>query len=80
MSTPPASSQYPCFPDVYEALDFAALAALVMSDGDRGAAQLALLEAGMAASRAFPPGSPEADALNVILGFLERKAASGATA
>jgi hypothetical protein len=53
---------------LYDALDCASLAVLVAEGGEIAKAETALLEASIAASEAFSPCSPEAAALNVILG------------
>ncbi len=68
---------------LYDALNCASLAALLSEEADpRRAAKAgeALLEASLAAASAFPAGSTEAQALNVILGAIEGAMASGVTA
>ena len=57
-------------PALYDALNCASLAVLASEGGParRREAEQAYMEASFAASEAFPPGSPEAAALNVILG------------
>jgi predicted RNA polymerase sigma factor len=54
-------------PALYDALNCASLAVLLAESGDANRAEAALLEASLAASEAFPVGSPEAEALGVIL-------------
>jgi hypothetical protein len=51
----------------YDVLNLAALAVLAAQTDDAAMAETALLEASLAASGAFPAGSPEAEALGVIL-------------
>jgi hypothetical protein len=59
-------------PALHDALDSARSAAWAAEGGDRTAASLALLEASAASASAFPPGSPEADALGVIFSAIGR--------
>jgi hypothetical protein len=54
-------------PALYDALNLASLAVLLGESGDAGRAETTLLEADIAAMDAFPAGSPEAQALGVIL-------------
>ena len=53
---------------LYDALNCASLAVLQAEGGKSGKAGEAYLEASVAALAAFPDGSPESTALNVILG------------
>jgi len=55
--TPGASEDLTDLPALHDALDSATLAALAAESGDRGQAQMALLEASSAAVSAFPVGS-----------------------
>jgi hypothetical protein len=57
---------------LYDALNCASLAVLFAEGGDTARSETALLEASLAASGAFPAGSPEADALGVILAAAAR--------
>ena len=59
---------------LYDALNTASLAVLLAESGDAGQAEAALLEASLAASDAFPAGSPESMALGVILAAAGRVA------
>lgn len=59
-------------PALHDALDGLSLAAFIGEDGDRGCVDQALMEASFAAASAFPPGSREADALNVIFTAIGR--------
>jgi hypothetical protein len=59
-------------PALHDALDSARSAAWAAEGGDRDAASLALMEASAASASAFPPGSPEADALGVIFTAIGR--------
>jgi len=52
---------------LYDALNCASLAVLLAESGDAAGAEVPLLEASLAATDAFPAGSPEAAALGVIL-------------
>lgn len=64
---------------LYDALNCASLAVLLGESGDRRGAEGALMEASQAAVDAFPAGSPEAEALGVILaaaGQVREEAAS----
>jgi hypothetical protein len=54
--------------DLYDALNCASLALLAAEGGDVIRAQSSYMEASIAALGAFPGGSPESAALNVILG------------
>jgi hypothetical protein len=53
---------------LYDALNCASLAVLQAEDGNGRKAEEAYMEASVAAMGAFPEGSPEALALNVLLG------------
>ena len=53
---------------LYDALNCASLAVLAAEGGDVIRAMESYMEASIAALGAFPDGSPEAEALNVILG------------
>jgi hypothetical protein len=57
---------------LYDALNCLSLAVLFAESGDTGRSETALLEASVAAGDAFPAGSPEADALGVILAAAAR--------
>lgn len=59
---------------LYDALNCASYACLHAEAGDTAKAEAALLEAGLAACEAFPPGSREAEALGVILAAVARVA------
>jgi hypothetical protein len=52
---------------LYDALNLLSLSVLAAEGGDTAKAETALLEAQLAAETAFPPDSPESDALWVIL-------------
>lgn len=52
---------------LYDALNCASLAALFAEGGEQGRAQEVLTDARLAAVSAFPAGSPEAAALDLIL-------------
>ncbi len=52
----------------YDALNCASYAVVLAEGGNQPKAEEAYMEASMAAMAAFPDGSPEAAALNVILG------------
>jgi hypothetical protein len=52
---------------LYDALNCASLAVLAAETGRSAVAETALMEASAAAAGAFPAGSPEAEALGVIL-------------
>lgn len=54
-------------PALYDALHLMALAVLFAEGGDDAKAETARLEASIAAGDAFPAGSPEAEALGIIL-------------
>ena len=54
-------------PALHDALDGAATAVFAAEGGDRERASWSLMEASAAATSAFPAGSREADALEVIL-------------
>ena len=54
-------------PALYDALNCASLAVLLAESGDPRQAETALLEASAAACEAFPAGSPEAEALGIVL-------------
>ena len=53
---------------LYDALNCASLAVLLAEDGNSRKAEEAYMEASVAAMTAFGEGSPQAAALNVILG------------
>ena len=53
---------------LYDALNCASLAVLAAEGGDHAKAEIALLEASVAASEAFPLASPQSQAFGVILG------------
>ena len=53
---------------LYDALNCASYAVVLAEGGNQPKAEEAYLEASMAAMAAFPEGSPEAAALDVILG------------
>ncbi len=53
---------------LYDALNCASYAVVLAEGGNQPKAEEAYLEASMAAMAAFPAGSPEAAALDVILG------------
>jgi len=53
---------------LYDALDCASMSLLHAEDGNARKAEVYRLEAAVAAAGAFPEGSAEAAALNVILG------------
>jgi len=78
MSGSPARGQVPQpraatdLPALHDALDGLSLAAFIAEDGDRECVSQALMEASFAATSAFPPGTPEADALNVIFTAISR--------
>lgn len=74
--TPGASEDLTDLPALHDALDSATLAALAAESGDRGQAQMALLEASSAGVSAFPVGSREAEALSVIFTAIDRAAAT----
>jgi len=57
-------------PALHDALDGAALAVFEAEGGDRKRMSFLLMEASAAAASAFPAGSREADALEVILGAI----------
>lgn len=57
---------------LYDALNCASYAVLHAEAGDQKHAEITLLEAQVAASGAFPIGSPEAAALGVILAAVAR--------
>jgi hypothetical protein len=59
-------------PALHDALDGAAMAVFAAEGGDRERVSWSLLEASAAAASAFPVGSREADALEVILGAIGR--------
>lgn len=52
---------------LHDALNCASLAALYFEGGDVSKGETALLEAQLAADSAFPAGTPEAKALDLIL-------------
>ena len=54
--------------DLYDALNLMSLSVLQAEGGNRRKAEEAYFEASIAAMGAFPEGSPETAALNVILG------------
>ncbi len=54
-------------PALYDALNCASIAVLLAESGDAGQAEAALMEASLAATDAFPAGSPQAAALGIIL-------------
>ena len=54
--------------DLYDALNLMSLSVLQADGGNGRKAEEAYFEASIAAMGAFPAGSPEAAALNVILG------------
>jgi hypothetical protein len=58
-----------------DALDCLSLAVLAAETGRTALAETALLEASVAATGAFPAGSPEAEALGVILAAASRVSA-----
>ena len=60
---------------LYDALNCASLAVLQAEDGNGRKAEEAYMEASVAALGAFEDGSPEAAALNVILGTVGTLAA-----
>jgi hypothetical protein len=62
-------------PALYDALNCASMAVLLAESGDAGQAETTLLEASLAAVEAFTPGSPEADALGIILAATGRVSA-----
>jgi hypothetical protein len=53
---------------LYDVLNCAALSVMCAEGGDGREAEQAWLEATFAAPEAFPPGSPLAAALNLVLG------------
>lgn len=59
-------------PALHDALDGAALAVFEAEGGDRERMSWLLMEASAAAASAFPAGSREADALEVIFGAISR--------
>jgi hypothetical protein len=59
-------------PAFYDALNLTSLAVLAGEAGESDKAAVALLEASMAASDAFPEGSREAEALSVLLDAASR--------
>lgn len=59
-------------PALHDALDGAATATFAAEGGDRERVSWSLMEASAAAASAFPAGSREADALEVILGAIGR--------
>lgn len=59
-------------PALYDALNLTSLAVLLAESGDADRAETTLLEASLATSEAFPIGSPEAEALGVILAAASR--------
>jgi hypothetical protein len=61
-------------PALHDALDGAAMAAFAAEGGDQERMSWSLMEASAAAASAFPAGSREADALEVILGAIGRAA------
>jgi hypothetical protein len=52
---------------LFDALNCASTAVLAAEGGDAATAETALFEASIAAGDAFPAGSPEADALGIVL-------------
>lgn len=61
---------------LHDALGCAATAAVQAWRGDQDSATLSLIEAHGAAEEAFGPGSPEADALNVVFAAIAQAAHS----
>jgi hypothetical protein len=59
-------------PALHDALDGAATAVFAAEGGDRQRVSWSLMEASAAAASAFPAGSREADALEIILGAIGR--------
>lgn len=57
---------------LYDALNLASLAVLAAEGGETAKAETALLEAKLAATGAFPAGSPEAAAFGVVLAYASR--------
>lgn len=53
--------------DLYDALNCASMSVLLAESQDEAGSRTALLEAFTAADRAFPDGSPEAEALVTVL-------------
>jgi hypothetical protein len=63
---------------LYDALNTLSLSVLAAVDGGTREAEEAYLEASVAAIGAFPEGSPESVALNVILGAVGARAMGAA--
>jgi hypothetical protein len=77
MTPNPVSTRLPALHDTLNCATTAVLAAMC---GEPGSARANLLEAGIAASETFPAGSPEAAALNMILGTVQDAVAASEVA